>query len=79
MNENININIKILPFGRSYIELKGNEVEKTREVYTPPQYTEPKTTNPQFIEVPFCNENYIVPETTGGYNSIIFIWVSYNI
>ena len=62
----INVNFKIIPFGHASIELRGHEIEKEAEEKELPIYLEPKTTNPQMIEITFGGENYAVPKTTGG-------------
>jgi len=62
----INVNFKIIPFGYVSIEIKGHEAEKEAEEKESPVYLEPKTTNPQLIEITFGRENYKVPRTTGG-------------
>jgi len=62
----INVNFKIIPFGHASIEIKGHEAEKETEEKESPVYFEPKTTNPQFIEITFGGENYKIPRTTGG-------------
>ena len=61
----INVNFKIIPFGYVSIEIKGHEAEKEAEEKESPVYLEPKTTNPQLIEINF--DEYKVPETTGGF------------
>ena len=65
----INVNFRIIPFGHVSIEVKGREEEKeTRErEKESPVYLEPKTTNPQLIEITFGGENYTVPKTTDGF------------
>lgn len=62
----INVNFKIIPFGHASIEIKDHEAEKEEEEKESPVYLEPKTTNPQLIEITFGGENYKVPRTTGG-------------
>ena len=62
----INVNFKIIPFGHATIEIKGHEEEKELREKESPVYLEPKTTNPQLIEITFGGENYTVPKTTGG-------------
>ena len=62
----ININFKMIPFGYASIELKGCEEEKEINEKKLPVYIEPKTTNPELIEIIFRGEDYIVPKTTGG-------------
>jgi len=62
----INVNFKIIPFGHASIEVKGHEEEKEAREKESPVYLEPKTTNPQLIEITFGGENYKIPRTTGG-------------
>jgi hypothetical protein len=62
----INVNFKIIPFGHASIEVKGHEEEKATGEKESPVYLEPKTTNPQLIEITFGRENYKIPKTTGG-------------
>lgn len=62
----ININFRIIPFGHASIEVKRYDEEKEVREKESPIYLEPKTTNPQFIEITFGGENYTVPKTTGG-------------
>ena len=62
----IKINVRIIQFGHASIEIKGHEEVKEVKEKEPPVYLEPKTTNPQVIEITFGGENYIVPKTTGG-------------
>lgn len=62
----ININFRIIPFGHASIEIRGHEEEKEVREKESPVYLEPKTTNPQIIEITFGGENYLVPKTTGG-------------
>lgn len=62
----INVNFRIIPFGYASIEIKGHEEEKELREKEPPVYLEPRTTNPQLIEITFGGENYTVPKTTGG-------------
>lgn len=63
----INVNFRIMPFGHASIEVKGHEEEKEAREKESPVYLEPKTTNPQLIEITFGGENYTVPKTTGGF------------
>jgi len=63
----IDINFKIIPFGHASIEIRGQEEEKEAREKEFPVYLEPKTTNPQLIEIIFGGENYTVPKTTGGF------------
>jgi hypothetical protein len=63
----ITVNVRIIPFGHAEIQIKGHEKEKERGREQVPTYSEPKTTNPQLIEITFGEENYIVPTTTGGF------------
>ncbi len=62
-----NVNVKIIPFGHISIEIEGHKEEKKEEEKELPVYLEPKTTNPQLIEITFDGENYSVPKTTGGF------------
>jgi hypothetical protein len=62
----INVNFKIIPFGYASIEVKGREEEKEEREKESSVYSEPKTTNPQLIEITFGGENYGIPKTTGG-------------
>lgn len=62
----INVNFRIIPFGHISIEIKGHEVEEEVREKESPIYLEPKTTNPQAIEITFGGENYSVPKTTCG-------------
>jgi len=63
----INVNVRIIPFGHAEIQIKGHEEEKELGRREVPAYLEPKTTNPQLIEITFGGENYLVPTTTGGF------------
>lgn len=63
----VNVNFRIIPFGHASIEVKGYEEEKEVREKKFPVYFEPKTTNPQLIEITFGGENYEVPKTTGGF------------
>ena len=63
----INVNFRIIPFGHASIEIKGYEEEREAREKESPIYLEPKTTNPQLIEITFGGENYVVPKTTGGF------------
>lgn len=63
----INVNFKIIPFGHASIEIRGREEEKEISEKEFPVYLEPKTTNPQLIEITFDGENYTIPKTTGGF------------
>ena len=63
----INVNFKIVPFGCVSIEVKNHEAEGEAREKESPVYLEPKTTNPQLIEITFGGENYTVPKTTGGF------------
>jgi len=63
----IKINFRILPFGHVSIEVKGHEDKKEVREKESPVYFEPKTTNPQLIEITFGGENYKIPKTTGGF------------
>jgi len=63
----INVNFKIIPFGHILIEMKGYEEEKEVREKELLVYLEPKTTNPQLIEITFGGENYTVPKTTDGF------------
>lgn len=62
----ININFKILPFGHAQIEIKGAEGEKENRLERTAEYSEPKTTNQQVIEIIFDGQEYKIPKTTGG-------------
>lgn len=61
----VSVNLRILPFGHAVIEIKNNR-EVAEVKIQPPEYTEPKTTDTQTIEITFGGENYVVPKTTGG-------------
>jgi hypothetical protein len=63
----IKINVRIIPFGHASIEVKVHEEVKEVREKEPPVYLEPKTTNPEVIEITFGGENYSVPKTTGGF------------
>jgi len=63
----ISVNFRIIPFGHASIEVKHNEEEREVREKESPVYLEPKTTNPQLIEITFGGENYMVPKTTGGF------------
>lgn len=63
----INVNFRIMPFGHTFSEVKGHEEEKEARKKESPVYLEPKTTNPELIEITFGGENYTVPKTTGGF------------
>lgn len=62
----VNINFKILPFGHAQIEIKGGEVRREGRLERTPEYSEPKTTNQQVIEITFGGKEYRTPKTTGG-------------
>ena len=64
-NKEINIKFSVFPFcqfSSEYFGLKPKEQERE----SLPQYTQPKTTNIQSLEISFCGENYTVPQTTSG-------------
>lgn len=61
----INVNFRIIPFGHASIEIKGHGEEIEVIEKRPPIYLEPRTTNPELIEIIFGGENYIIPKTTG--------------
>jgi len=63
----INVSLRIIPFGHADREMRGHEEEKEIREKEAPVYLEPKTTNPQLIEITFGGENYVVPKTTGGF------------
>lgn len=62
----ININLRIIPFGHASIEMRDHEEKKEVREKESPVYLEPKTTNPQMIEITFGGRNYSVPQTTCG-------------
>lgn len=62
----INVNFRVIPFGQASIEIRGYEEEKEVMEKETPVYLEPKTTNPQMIEITFGGKNYSVPQTTCG-------------
>jgi len=63
----VNINLRIMPFGQTSIEVKGREEEKEVREKEPPIYLEPRTTNPELVEITFYDRTYTVPKTTGGF------------
>ena len=67
LNANFKINLKILPFGQVIIEIKnpGNLNEEILE--QDQNYSQPKSTDIKIFEKTFGEDNYIVPQTTGGY------------
>lgn len=64
---NITVNLKIIPFGQVFLEIKGYAKKVETEKKGFPVYQEPKTTNLQIIEITFGGENYSVPKTTNGF------------
>jgi hypothetical protein len=63
----ITIKFSIIPFGHVSIQTEGREEEKELREKEQPVYIEPKTTNPEMIEITFDGGNYTVPKTTGGF------------
>lgn len=62
------VNLKILPFGHTSIEIKGQgreREEKTGEKEVA-LYLEPRTTNLQSAQIIFDGNNYTIPTTTGS-------------
>jgi hypothetical protein len=64
--DSITINIGIVPFGCAIVRMGGSETREEKIEPQPSFYTEPKTTNPQIIEIRFGGQDYAVPRTTGG-------------
>jgi len=62
----VNIRLKIIPFGQSSVEFRSSGKERNEAEAQFPEYLEPQTTNPHFVEISFDGENYSVPQTTGG-------------
>lgn len=62
----VNISFRILPFGHAQIEIKGGEEIRKAKLERTSEYSEPKTTNQQIIEITFGGEEYRIPKTTGG-------------
>jgi len=62
----VNIRLKIIPFGQSSVEFRSSRKEREETETQFPVYLGPKTTNPHFVEISFDEENYSVPQTTGG-------------
>lgn len=66
MKKGIEINVKILQFGNTQIEISRDE-EIIEEISRQPIiYGEPTKTNYQAIEICFDEKEYRVPKTTGG-------------
>jgi hypothetical protein len=62
----LNVDFKILPFGKAVIRIRSSE--GTEEAKQPAvMYIEPKTTDVTVQEINFSGENYSVPKTTGGF------------
>jgi hypothetical protein len=64
----VNISVRFVPFGQATIEIKSRAetpVEAEKKSFS---YTEPKTTNPQTVEISLGGEegDYSVPQTTSG-------------
>jgi len=62
----VNINFRILPFGHTYIEIKGSEGMRQKRLERPIIYGEPKITNQQAVEISFKGKEYGLPKDTGG-------------
>jgi hypothetical protein len=62
----LNIDFKILPFGKAVIAIKSKEqLEEAKEPAV--VYAEPKTTDETAQDTNFSGANYSVPKTTGGF------------
>ena len=66
MNLKTNICIKVLPFCHGSLN-SGGEIMKETVTKEPPVYGEPKTTNPQIIEITFGDNIYSIPKSTNGF------------
>lgn len=62
---NINIRIRIMPFGHAETSIRNGEVIPKCEESLP-LYGEPKTTDEGLVEISFDGNNYTVPKSTGG-------------
>jgi hypothetical protein len=62
----VNVNFKILPFGHRYFEIKSEGEIREVKIKQPQEYSEPRTTNHQIIEIIFGGDDFKVPKTTGG-------------
>jgi len=61
----ININLRILPFGRVVIEIKGTAQEEKKEEEKT-LYKKPEITNVEIYEITSSGRYYTMPKTTGG-------------
>jgi hypothetical protein len=65
----ININLRILPFGRAIVEIRGGEQKEQKEEKEEKKisvYKKPEITNVEIYEITSSGLNYVTPKTTGG-------------
>jgi hypothetical protein len=62
----ININFRILPFGRVVIEIKGIVQKEEKEEKKISLYKKPEITNVEIYEITSSDRYYVTPKTTGG-------------
>ena len=63
----VNVKVRILPFGKSIIELKGIEEPKPQAPEPTPLYGQPATSGTKMVQITFGQGDYFVPKTTGGF------------
>ena len=62
----ININFRILPFGRVVIEIKGTAQKEEKEEKKISLHKKPEITNVEIYEITSSDRYYTMPKTTGG-------------
>jgi hypothetical protein len=62
----ININLRILPFGQAIIEIKGTAQKEENKKEKISLYKEPEITNVEVYEITSSDHYYATPRTTGG-------------
>ncbi len=60
------LSVKVLPFGSSNIEIKGQETVKFDKEEFPPAYGEPIATSQIIREITFNGAEFVIPKTTAG-------------
>jgi hypothetical protein len=62
----ININLRILPFGRAIVEIRGAEQKEEKEKKKISAYKKPEITNVEIYKITSSDRYYVTPKTTGG-------------
>jgi hypothetical protein len=62
----INISLRILPFGQVVIEIKGTAQKEKKEEEKTSLYKKPEITNVEIYEITSSGRYYTTPKTTGG-------------